>query len=173
MLCAPVTAAGAAVIHGVWAKSALIAASAGPSLSAVTAHAGQEGGIFGHDRRPRLIVTRTADHQSWHTVCLAGINGSWFLWTVGTQSLAVALASLKPPLASPLAVLAVLMWAVGVVLRHAGVSCRPCPRVPSDGAAISLSARSGLLAFRTGRVTTWLLGSSLKKAAALQPLHVH
>jgi tellurite resistance protein TehA-like permease len=47
---------------------------------------------------------------------LAGINGNWFLWTVGTQSLAVALASLKPPLAGPLAVLAVLLWAVGVFL---------------------------------------------------------
>lgn len=47
---------------------------------------------------------------------LAGINGNWFLWTVATQSLAVALASLKPPVASPLAALAVLLWAVGVVL---------------------------------------------------------
>jgi tellurite resistance protein TehA-like permease len=47
---------------------------------------------------------------------LAGINGSWFLWTVGTQSLAVALASLEPPLASPLAALAVGLWAVGVTL---------------------------------------------------------
>jgi tellurite resistance protein TehA-like permease len=47
---------------------------------------------------------------------LAGVNGSWFLWTVGTQSLAVALASLQPPVASPLAALAVLLWAVGVIL---------------------------------------------------------
>ena len=47
---------------------------------------------------------------------LAGINGTWFLWVVGTQSLAVALASLQPPLASPLAALALLLWAVGVML---------------------------------------------------------
>ena len=47
---------------------------------------------------------------------LAGINGTWFLWTVGTQSLAVDLASLKPPLASPLAALAVVLWAVGLML---------------------------------------------------------
>ena len=47
---------------------------------------------------------------------LADINGNWFLWTVGTQSLAVALTSLKPPVASGPAVLAVLLWAVGVVL---------------------------------------------------------
>jgi tellurite resistance protein TehA-like permease len=47
---------------------------------------------------------------------LAGINGGWFLWTVGTESLAVALAALRPPLASPLAALAVGLWAVGVVL---------------------------------------------------------
>jgi tellurite resistance protein TehA-like permease len=47
---------------------------------------------------------------------LADVNGSWFLWTVGTQSLAVALTALRPPLASPLAALAALLWAVGVVL---------------------------------------------------------
>jgi tellurite resistance protein TehA-like permease len=47
---------------------------------------------------------------------LAGINGNWFLWVVGTQSLAVALGSLEPPLAGPLAALAVLLWAVGVML---------------------------------------------------------
>jgi tellurite resistance protein TehA-like permease len=89
MLCAPATAAGAAVIHGAWAKSALIGVPAGSS-SLITSHGARS--------------------------ALAGINGSWFLWTVGTQSLAVALASLKPPLASPLVVLAVLLWAVGVLL---------------------------------------------------------
>ena len=47
---------------------------------------------------------------------LAGITGTWFLWTVGTQSIAVALASLEPPVASGLAALAVLMWSVGVML---------------------------------------------------------
>ena len=47
---------------------------------------------------------------------LAGINGSWFLWVVGTQSLAVALASLAPPVDHWLATLAAMLWTVGVVL---------------------------------------------------------
>jgi len=47
---------------------------------------------------------------------LAGINGSWFLWVVGTQSLAVALASLAPPVDHWVATLAAMLWTVGVVL---------------------------------------------------------
>ncbi|HEY7011958.1 MAG TPA: tellurite resistance/C4-dicarboxylate transporter family protein [Streptosporangiaceae bacterium] len=60
---------------------------------------------------PLVLITQHGTQSA-----LDGINGSWFLWTVGTQSLAVALASLAPPLASPLAALAVALWAVGVVL---------------------------------------------------------
>ncbi len=51
---------------------------------------------------------------------LAGVNGTWFIWVVGTQSLAVAAAVLEHRLATPqaraLALVAVLMWSVGVVL---------------------------------------------------------
>jgi tellurite resistance protein TehA-like permease len=47
---------------------------------------------------------------------LAGVNGNWFLWTVGTQSIAVAITSLAPPVPGSLAALAVLLWAVGVML---------------------------------------------------------
>jgi tellurite resistance protein TehA-like permease len=60
---------------------------------------------------PLILVTRHGTRSA-----LADVNGSWFLWTVGTQSLAVALTSLAPPVASSLAALAVLLWAVGVVL---------------------------------------------------------
>jgi tellurite resistance protein TehA-like permease len=60
---------------------------------------------------PLILVTRHGTRSA-----LADINGSWFLWTVGTQSLAVALTSLAPPVPSALAALAVLLWAVGVVL---------------------------------------------------------
>lgn len=46
---------------------------------------------------------------------LAGADGTWFLWVVGTESIAVAATSMKSP--SPaLAALAVICWAVGVVL---------------------------------------------------------
>lgn len=60
---------------------------------------------------PLVLITRHGDQSA-----LAGINGGWFLWAVGTQSIAVSVTSLAAPLPSGLAVLAVVMWAVGVVL---------------------------------------------------------
>lgn len=63
---------------------------------------------------PLSLVTRHGTGSA-----LAGVNGSWFLWTVGTESLAVSLAVLARPASGGLAVLAalaVLLWAVGVVL---------------------------------------------------------
>jgi tellurite resistance protein TehA-like permease len=47
---------------------------------------------------------------------LAGANGTWFIWVVGTQSIAVAATSLRPPLPAALAALAICCWAAGVVL---------------------------------------------------------
>lgn len=50
---------------------------------------------------------------------LAGVNGTWFIWVVGTQSLAVAAAVLDREAtgnARLTALLAVLMWSVGVIL---------------------------------------------------------
>ena len=47
---------------------------------------------------------------------LAGANGTWFIWVVGTQSIAVAAASPHKPLPEGLAALATCCWAVGVVL---------------------------------------------------------
>lgn len=47
---------------------------------------------------------------------LAGANGTWFIWVVGTQSIAVAATSLRPPLPAALTALAVCCWAVGVTL---------------------------------------------------------
>lgn len=47
---------------------------------------------------------------------LAGVNGTWFLWAVASQSVAVGLTSLPAPLPGALAVLAVACWAVGVIL---------------------------------------------------------
>jgi tellurite resistance protein TehA-like permease len=47
---------------------------------------------------------------------LASANGTWFLWPVAAQSVAVGLTSLKPPLAPALTSLAVACWAVGLVL---------------------------------------------------------
>ncbi|MBV9204210.1 MAG: tellurite resistance/C4-dicarboxylate transporter family protein [Actinobacteria bacterium] len=48
---------------------------------------------------------------------LAGANGTWFLWPVAAQSVAVGVTSLTPPVGGTLgAALAVSCWAVGVIL---------------------------------------------------------
>ncbi len=47
---------------------------------------------------------------------LAAANGTWFLWAVATQSVAVGLTSLPGPAGPGVAALAVTCWAVGVVL---------------------------------------------------------
>ncbi len=60
---------------------------------------------------PLVLVTRHASRPA-----LAGANGTWFLWVVGTQSIAVAATSLPPPVPDPLAALSVACWSVGVVL---------------------------------------------------------
>jgi tellurite resistance protein TehA-like permease len=45
------------------------------------------------------------------------LNGSWFLWVVGTQSLAVAAAAIgRDAPSAPLADVAVALWGVGVIL---------------------------------------------------------
>ena len=46
---------------------------------------------------------------------LGGANGSWFLWPVATQSVAVGLTSLPPPWPGGLVAVAVACWAVGVI----------------------------------------------------------
>jgi hypothetical protein len=50
---------------------------------------------------------------------LVGVNGTWFIWVVGTQSLAVAatvLGTAWPEYARPAALAAVVTWSVGVML---------------------------------------------------------
>ena len=47
---------------------------------------------------------------------LASANGTWFLWPVAAQSVAVGLTSLAPPLPDGMIALAVACWAVGVIL---------------------------------------------------------
>lgn len=47
---------------------------------------------------------------------LTGANGTWFLWVVGTQSVAVAATALPQPWSQRFAIAALLCWSVGVVL---------------------------------------------------------
>jgi tellurite resistance protein TehA-like permease len=60
---------------------------------------------------PLVLVTRHATRPP-----LASANGTWFLWVVGTQSIAVAATSLPPPASDFQAALSVACWSVGVVL---------------------------------------------------------
>lgn len=50
---------------------------------------------------------------------LAGVNGTWFIWVVGTQSVAVSTAALEPWVGAQrreLALASVLMWSTGMFL---------------------------------------------------------
>jgi tellurite resistance protein TehA-like permease len=60
---------------------------------------------------PLLLIGRTGARPA-----LADANGTWFLWVVGTQSIAVAVTSVHPPVPEALAALAISCWAIGVVL---------------------------------------------------------
>ncbi|MEV0283715.1 MULTISPECIES: tellurite resistance/C4-dicarboxylate transporter family protein [unclassified Kribbella] len=53
---------------------------------------------------------------------VATANGTWFIWVVGSQSVAVAAATVEPvfePVRRELAVLAIMSWSVGVFLYGA------------------------------------------------------
>lgn len=47
---------------------------------------------------------------------LAGATGTWFVWAVGVQSVAVAATAFRPPVPAAIAALAICCWMVGVVL---------------------------------------------------------
>jgi tellurite resistance protein TehA-like permease len=83
---------------------------------------------------PLGLVTRRAGGPA-----LAGVNGTWFLWTVGTQSVAVALTAFPPAVARRLAPLAVGLWAVGVVLYLlvAGLALARLLLFPAEPAALT------------------------------------
>jgi hypothetical protein len=56
-----------------------------------------------------LLPPLLADHG------LGGASGSWFLWPVATQSVAVGLTSLPPPWPTAVVAVAVACWAMGVI----------------------------------------------------------
>jgi tellurite resistance protein TehA-like permease len=60
---------------------------------------------------PMMLITRHGTQSA-----LAGANGTWFIWVVGTQSLAVSATVLPPPVHAWLVALSVASWSVGVVL---------------------------------------------------------
>jgi tellurite resistance protein TehA-like permease len=63
---------------------------------------------------PGTLITRRGAQPA-----LSGANGTWFLWVVGTQSIAVAataVAATALPASGALAALAVVCWSIGTVL---------------------------------------------------------
>ena len=64
---------------------------------------------------PGATRAALADQRGFRSA-LTGANGTWFLWPVAAQSVAVGLTSLAPPVHPPLAALAVACWSVGMVL---------------------------------------------------------
>ncbi len=81
------------------------------AAAAVLLAAGGAGWLLLSYSLPLLLAGRPA-----LTPALSGANGTWFIWVVGTQSIAVAAASLRKPLPEGLAAAATCCWAVGVVL---------------------------------------------------------
>ncbi|WP_280382485.1 tellurite resistance/C4-dicarboxylate transporter family protein [Nocardia wallacei] len=89
-------------------------------------------GLAKHDRAGAALTLLAIAAAAWLLLCYAipaqlmvhhvpqaavtDANGTWFLWVVGTQSLAVAATVLPQPWGRRLVVPAVLCWSVGVVL---------------------------------------------------------
>lgn len=74
--------------------------------------------IFGYVLPWEVFMTRDGEP------ILARTNGTWFIWAVASQSLAIGMAQVQTHLAagnSWIGMLAVLTWSVGVVL-YAGIS---------------------------------------------------
>ncbi|GAB3801047.1 tellurite resistance/C4-dicarboxylate transporter family protein [Humibacter antri] len=62
-----------------------------------------------------IVTSRPGDSST-----LSGVNGTWFVWAVASQSLAVLASSLQPMVGSlageVLALVAVVSWSIGVVI---------------------------------------------------------
>lgn len=99
---------------------------------------------------------------------LAGASGSWFLWPVATQSVAVGLTSLPPPRPPGQVAVALACWAVGVILyllvaglvtaARLAFPVRPAELTPGywvfmGAAAISVLAGAQILRLPSGPLT--------------------
>lgn len=73
--------------------------------------------VFGYVLPWQVMMTRDGK------VILASANGTWFVWAVASQSLAVGMAQLRPQVdlqfAQWIGLLAVMAWSVGVILYAA------------------------------------------------------
>lgn len=79
---------------------------------------------------PGLVVNKNAGDD-----ILAGLNGTWFIWSVASHSVAVLAASLEPSagrFSTGLSIIAVLSWGIGVIL-YAVIGCALIIRVLTRG----------------------------------------
>jgi tellurite resistance protein TehA-like permease len=109
---------------------------------------------------PLGLITRHGTQSA-----LAGVNGNWFLWTVGTQSIAVAVTTLLPGPVAVLTAVAVTLWAVGVVLYLliAGLVLGGMFQAPVDAAGLT----PAYWVFMGATAISVLAGAQLLRAPAI------
>ncbi|MEO8851994.1 MAG: tellurite resistance/C4-dicarboxylate transporter family protein [Allobranchiibius sp.] len=112
------------------------------------------------------LIPWTAVFANDHRPLLQSANGTWFIWAVGSQSVAVLAASLEPSLTTgrhQLALVAVFAWSVGVFLYvGAGVSVgmrlllypvRPADLTPPYWVAMGATAITVVAGARIAQMT--------------------
>ncbi|MGV0811817.1 tellurite resistance/C4-dicarboxylate transporter family protein [Mycolicibacterium boenickei] len=97
------------------------------------------------------------------SVVLQSANGTWFIWVVASQSVAVLAAALQPEIAvgrSELALLAVFSWSVGIFLYGAAaITVVAGARIVEMADAPMVAATRGLIAGTS--VFFWAFGTWL------------
>ncbi|WP_227984873.1 tellurite resistance/C4-dicarboxylate transporter family protein [Nocardia spumae] len=127
----------ATVLRIVYHRDRVVADAVNPAtgftyLAFVAATGVMSAGLARHDQVAAALVLLLVATVAWVVLCysipallmlnhdapaaLTGANGTWFLWVVGTQAVAVAATALPHPWSQRLAVAALLCWSVGVVL---------------------------------------------------------
>ncbi|WP_245723500.1 tellurite resistance/C4-dicarboxylate transporter family protein [Paramicrobacterium humi] len=79
---------------------------------------------------PGLVIARHPGAD-----ILKGVNGTWFIWSVASQSVAVLAASLEPTagiMSDALSIVAVLSWGIGLIL-YGVIGCAVVIRVLTRG----------------------------------------
>lgn len=106
---------------------------------------------------PGLVVGRNQGDD-----ILAGLNGTWFIWSVASQSVAVLAASLEPTagdLGNGLSIIAVLSWGIGVIL-YAVIGCALIIRVLTRGIPVEEMGPHYWVTMGAGAITV-LAGSRI------------
>ncbi|GAB3820838.1 tellurite resistance/C4-dicarboxylate transporter family protein [Tessaracoccus terricola] len=106
---------------------------------------------------PGLVVGRNQGDD-----ILAGLNGTWFIWSVASQSVAVLAASLEPTagaFSNGLSIIAVLSWGIGVIL-YAVIGCALIIRVLTRGIPVEEMGPPYWVTMGAGAITV-LAGSRI------------